>query len=143
MTSTSTDEETTLAALEAAKAGLNVLTKASITEIRSFARPPKVCETVFEGIGILFQPSKTKFEWSDAKSLMNDHFLSRLLEFDINNISDMTLARLEVLLNRDECQLDRVKSTSLACYGICMWLRGIVAYGKIRQHLEQQKQIQT
>ncbi|CAF1373208.1 unnamed protein product [Adineta ricciae] len=129
--------------IDSAKAGLNVLTKASITEIRSFARPPKVCETVFEGIGILFQPSKTKFEWSDAKSLMNDNFLSRLIGFDINSISETTLARLEVLLNRDECQLDRVKSTSLACYGICMWLRGIVAYGKIRQHLEQQKQIQT
>ncbi|CAF1357889.1 unnamed protein product [Adineta steineri] len=139
MTSTNANEETIHADLEAAKKGLEVLTKSSITELRSFARPPAVCLSVFDGIGILFEPSKAKFEWSDAKKLMNDQFLYRLVAYDVDTVTDEQLIRLTAVLARDECQLDRVKSTSFACYPICTWLHHIVAYKKTQQYLAQQQ----
>lgn len=155
MALTNTTEETTLAALEsmniyvkhnrgllhhdffqlflAAKNALCALNKNSITELRAFANPPMVCVSVFEGIGVLFEPSKAKFEWSDARRLLNDRFLARLLAFNVDAVTDEQLGRLTTILERDECQFDRVRSTSLACSSICLWLRNIVAYRKIKQ----------
>ncbi|UJR19366.1 hypothetical protein I4U23_022495 [Adineta vaga] len=139
MTSTNANEETTIAVLEAAKDALDVINKSSITELRSFVRPPAVCQSVFEGVGILFQPSKTKFEWSDAKRLMNDQFVSRLKQYDVDTITSDQLARLTTVLARDECQLQLVRSTSLACYSICLWLDRIVAYKRLQQHVAEQQ----
>jgi dynein heavy chain len=118
---------------------LCVLKKSYLDELRSFSKPPVVCQLIFEGVGVLFEPSKKKFEWADARKLMNDQFLHKLVGFDVNTVSEDQVSRLTSLLARDECQPDRVAQVSPACHSICLWLRAIVNCANLQRQLVQQQ----
>ncbi len=49
------------------------------------------CLAVFEGLGVLLEPSKKTWEWTDDKKLMGgsqEDFIQKLLSFDKDRISD-------------------------------------------------------
>ncbi len=112
----------------------------SITELSSFVNPPKTCELVFQGVGVLLEPSKKKFEWVDARKMMNSRtnpFLQTLKNFDKDSITDDQLARLTTILSKDECQLERVAQASSACHDMCLWLQAMADFANLRRQLTQ------
>ncbi len=105
--------------------------KADFNELRSYAKPPLCFLAIFEGIGILLDPSKEISEWTDEKKFMaggRDAFLQRLFTVDKDNINDKQLEKLKSILARDDCQPSMLESTSILCSRLGVWLRAIVEY---------------
>ncbi|UYV84115.1 DNAH10 [Cordylochernes scorpioides] len=73
-------------AVESARQALRQLEKSDITEIRSFATPPKVVQIVCECVVIL--KGNKEVSWRTAKLLMSDsNFLKSLLDMDVESIT--------------------------------------------------------
>jgi len=87
-----------LPALEAARLALDDLDKNDVTEIRSFAKPPKPVQTVCECIVVL--KGIKEASWKSAKAMMSEaSFLRSLKEMDVDNISQKQVVRAEILVN--------------------------------------------
>jgi len=75
-----------LPALDAARLALDDLDRNDVTEIRSFAKPPKPVQTVCECIVVL--KGLKDVSWKSAKGMMSEaSFLRSLKEMDVENIS--------------------------------------------------------
>ena len=89
-----------LPALEEARSALAELDRSDVTEIRSFAKPPKPVQTVAECIVVLMGIKEVS--WKSAKGLMADvNFIRTLQEMDVDNISQkqvQTVKRMPSLL---------------------------------------------
>ena len=75
-----------LPALDAARLALDDLDRNDVTEIRSFAKPPKPVQTVCECIVVL--KGLKEVSWKSAKGMMSEaSFLRSLKEMDVDNIT--------------------------------------------------------
>ena len=75
-----------LPALEAARIALDDLDKNDVTEIRSFAKPPKPVQTICECIVVL--KGIKEVSWKSAKGMMSEaNFLRSLKEMDVDGIT--------------------------------------------------------
>lgn len=75
-----------LPALEAARLALDDLDKSDVTEIRSFAKPPKPVQTVCECIVVM--RGIKEISWKSAKGMMSEaNFLKSLTEMDVDGIT--------------------------------------------------------
>jgi len=87
-----------LPALEAARLALDDLDKNDVTEIRSFAKPPKPVQTVCECIVVL--KGIKEVSWKSAKGMMSEtSFLRSLKEMDVDNITQKQVTRREILVH--------------------------------------------
>uniref|UniRef100_A0A8C9FH70 Dynein axonemal heavy chain 10 n=1 Tax=Pavo cristatus TaxID=9049 RepID=A0A8C9FH70_PAVCR len=72
--------------LEAAKLELQKLDKSDVTEIRSFAKPPKQVQAVLECV--LIMRGYKELSWKTAKGMMSEaNFLRSLMELDFDGIT--------------------------------------------------------
>ena len=75
-----------LPALEQARLALDDLDKNDVTEIRSFATPPKPVQTVCECIVVM--KGIKEVSWKSAKGMMSEaNFLKSLKEMDVDGIT--------------------------------------------------------
>lgn len=75
-----------LPALEAARLALDDLDKSDVTEIRSFAKPPKPVQVVCECIVVM--RGIKEVSWKSAKGMMAEAgFLRSLTEMDVDGIT--------------------------------------------------------
>ena len=116
------------------------MTKAHITELLAFARPPTAVVQVFEGLVILLAPSTSFADWTQIRKWLaanRTHLLEMLLAFDKSKVTDEQLDRLKVILAKDECQPQTIKTCSVAAYGLCQWLRAVAYAGEVNKNLRQ------
>ena len=115
---------------------LRQLPKSDFSELKSYAKPPLACLAILEGVGILLEPSKQIWEWTDDKKLIggnSDQFLQRLFDLDKDSISLEQLKRLDSILGRTDCQPGELANVSSLCHQLGLWLRAIVAHTTQRQ----------
>lgn len=98
-----TEAESVLAeampALEAARLALQELDKNDITEIRSFATPPKAVQVVCECVMALKGIKETG--WKAAKGMMAEgNFLKSLMEMDVDSITRQAHTKVTELLEQ-------------------------------------------
>ena len=75
-----------LPALEASRIALDDLEKSDVTEIRSFAKPPKPVQVVCECIVVM--KGIREVSWKSAKGMMTEaNFLKSLTEMDVDAIT--------------------------------------------------------
>ena len=75
-----------LPALEAARLALDDLDKNDVTEIRSFAKPPKAVQSVCECVVVV--KGIKEISWKSAKAMMSDPgFLMQLKTLDVDGIT--------------------------------------------------------
>jgi hypothetical protein len=125
----------------AAEESLRQIQKSDFIQLKSFIKPPLACLAILEGVGILLDPPKKRWEWTDDKNLTagsKDEFLERLFKLDKDNINDKQLEKLNSILARDDCQPANLAKVSLLCSKLGLWLRAIVAYAT-QQRQEAQK----
>jgi len=83
------DLEAAEPAVKAAEAALKTLDKKSLTEMKSFATPPKEVETVANAVAILLSTPGQRLDlsWGGAKKMIGqiDKFLQQLLTYDKEN----------------------------------------------------------
>ena len=115
-----------LPALEAAVKALNTLNKRDIDEIKTFPTPPTNVEKTMDAVLILLDE---KGGWANAKIVLSKiDFMSRLLEFDKDNISPAQIRKLQKFAQDPEFVPDVIEKTSLACRSLCMWVHAINKY---------------
>ncbi len=121
-----------------AEESLRQIQTSAFSELKSYAKPPLACLAILEGVGILLDPSKEVWEWTDDKQLMSgskDAFLMRLFTLDKDNINKKQIEKLKSILAQDECQPANLEKVSSLCSKLGLWLRAVVAYATQRKEL--------
>lgn len=116
------DLDKALPALESALKALKGLTKADITEVKSFTNPPRAVQVVLEAVCVLlgilllyfilstqhyvFTSAGEKESWDSAKKLLNQPNFTEMLEnYDKENINEKRLKKLrQDYISKDEMQ---------------------------------------
>ena len=133
------DLDRALPALKAAVQALKGLDKKDITEMKSFANPPKAVKTVLEVVCILL---KQKPDWDTAKKVMTDsQFMNKLQKYDKDNIDPKIITRMKKdYLEHPDFQIENVKKVSKAATSLCMWGHAMVVYDEVAKEVGPKKE---
>uniref|UniRef100_A0A4X2JQB9 Dynein axonemal heavy chain 10 n=1 Tax=Vombatus ursinus TaxID=29139 RepID=A0A4X2JQB9_VOMUR len=113
--------------LEAAKLELQKLDKSDVTEIRSFAKPPKQVQTVCECI--LIVKGYKELNWKTAKGMMSDpNFLRSLMEMDFDSISQSQVKHIRGLLKTLNTTFEEMEAVSKAGLGMLKFVEAVMGY---------------
>uniref|UniRef100_A0A8C0ZLW2 AAA+ ATPase domain-containing protein n=1 Tax=Castor canadensis TaxID=51338 RepID=A0A8C0ZLW2_CASCN len=113
--------------LEAAKLELQKLDKSDVTEIRSFAKPPKQVQTVCECI--LIMKGYKEINWKTAKGMMSDpNFLRSLMEIDFDSISQSQVKNIKGLLRTLNTTIEEMEAVSKAGLGMLKFVEAVMGY---------------
>lgn len=144
------DLDQALPEYEAAIKALDNLDKKDIQEVKSFANPPALVNTVMQAVCLLMN---RKQSWDEAKKLLNEaNFMQQLKEYDKDSITNKLLKQLQdkftsledfnpKRVRRDTrerlngswphgCCL-KVEAVSKAATSICMWVRAMDTYARV------------
>lgn len=132
------DLDRALPAMESAVKALKSLTKADITEVKSFANPPKAVQVVMDAVCVMLGE---KEGWDSAKKLLGkSDFMDLLTNFDKDNIPEARLKKLrKTYINLDEMNPDVVAKVSRAGLGLCLWARAMDVYADVAKEVEPKK----
>ncbi|XP_049721902.1 dynein axonemal heavy chain 10 isoform X2 [Elephas maximus indicus] len=113
--------------LEAAKLELQKLDKSDVTEIRSFAKPPKQVQTVCECI--LIMKGYKELNWKTAKGMMSDpNFLRSLMEIDFDSITQSQVKNIRGLLKTLNTTIEEMEAVSKAGLGMLKFVEAVMGY---------------
>ncbi|XP_042636525.1 dynein axonemal heavy chain 10 [Orycteropus afer afer] len=113
--------------LEAAKLELQKLDKSDVTEIRSFAKPPKQVQTVCECI--LIMKGYKELNWKTAKGMMSDpNFLRSLMEIDFDSITQGQVKSIRGLLKTLNTTIEEMEAVSKAGLGMLKFVEAVMGY---------------
>ena len=127
-----------LPALEGAKLALDDIDKNDVTEIRSFAKPPKPVQTIGECIVVL--KGIKDVSWKSAKGLMIDpNFLRSLKEMDVDNIPYKNVNVVKFLLKEMNVSIEEMRDKSRAGAGLMKFVTAVVAYCEVYKDVKPKK----
>jgi dynein heavy chain len=139
----SDDAEADLAAakpeLEAAESALKALDKASIVEIKSFAKPSENVVMVMEACMILISE---KTDWNSVKSVLGNpgEFMQRLMTYDVSKTSEKILEKVrKQYLSRPEFDPKIIEKASVAAKVICIWCGAVSKFQIVIKKVEPKK----
>ena len=122
--------EEALPALEAARAALDDLNKNDVTEIRSFAKPPKPVQTICECIVVL--KGIKDVSWASAKGMMSDpNFLKSLKEMDVDNITQRQVLQVKMSLKEMDMTVEEMRDKSRAGAGLMKFVEAVIGYCEV------------
>ncbi|ORZ35435.1 dynein heavy chain and region D6 of dynein motor-domain-containing protein [Catenaria anguillulae PL171] len=124
-----------LPALEEARNALNNLSAADITELRSFAKPPrevqKVCECVCVIKGI------KDVSWKSAKTMMSAiDFRASLTTMDVDAISSNQVKTVKTILRELDVSYERMVEISNAGSGLYKFVLAVVGYCNVAKTIQ-------
>lgn len=133
------DLDKALPALESAVKALKSLTKADITEVKSFTNPPKAVQVVMEAVCTLLGE---KENWENSKKLLSrSDFMDLLTGYDKDNIPEVRLKKLrKQYISAEEMQPEVIQKVSKAGLGLCLWARAMDVYADVAKEVEPKRQ---
>jgi dynein heavy chain len=128
------DLDRAMPALESAKKALSSLSKADITEVKSFTNPPTAVRVVMEAVCVLMGEKEA---WENAKKLLGrSDFLEMLQNFDKDNIPESRLKKLrKQYIPAEEMQVEVISKVSKAGTGLCLWARAMDVYADVAKEV--------
>eukprot|EP00775_Hariotina_reticulata_P007079 gene7079-7292_t len=133
-TSALLEQAAVMPAFQAAVGALDTLNKADIIEMKTFIKPPALVQLTMEGVCILLQ---TKTDWDSAKRVLGDAtFISRLIDYDKDNISEKIRRELRRIMQDPAFTPDQVGKQSKAAMSLCMWVQAIDTYATVYRIVE-------
>ncbi|XP_053136194.1 dynein axonemal heavy chain 10 [Hemicordylus capensis] len=137
------DAETALAEampiLEAAKLELQKLDKSDVTEIRSFAKPPKQVQTVCECI--LIMRGYKELNWKTAKGMMSEaNFLRSLMEIDFDSITQTQVKSVRGLLKNLNTTFEEMEVVSRAGLGMLKFVEAVMSYCDVAKEVKPKRE---
>ncbi|XP_063171723.1 dynein axonemal heavy chain 10 [Candoia aspera] len=137
------DAETALAEampiLEAAKLELQKLDKSDVTEIRSFAKPPKQVQTVCECI--LIMRGYKELNWKTAKGMMSEaNFLRSLMEIDFDGITQAQVKSVRGLLKNLNTTFEEMEVVSRAGLGMLKFVDAVMSYCDVAKDVKPKRE---
>ncbi|KAJ3349859.1 Dynein heavy chain 10, axonemal [Entophlyctis luteolus] len=128
-----------LPALEEAKNALNSLSSSEITEIRSFAKPPKEVQKVCECI--CFIKGIKDVSWKSAKTMMSQaDFKSSLSTLDVDAISSNQIKSVKGILREMDVSVERMREISSAGAGLLKFVLAVVGYCSVAKMIAPKRQ---
>ncbi|KAM6052185.1 dynein axonemal heavy chain 10 [Chlamydotis macqueenii] len=113
--------------LEAAKLELQKLDKSDVTEIRSFAKPPKQVQGVLECV--LIMRGYKELNWKTAKGMMSEaNFLRSLMEIDFGGITQTQVKSIRALLKNLNTSCKEMEAVSRAGQGMLQFVEAVMSY---------------
>ncbi|XP_041823849.1 dynein heavy chain 5, axonemal [Melanotaenia boesemani] len=134
-------------ALEAAEAALQTIKPADIATVRKLQKPPHLIMRIMDAVLLLFQrkiePVNPDPEWpcprpswNEAMKLMqNSTFLSMLLNFSKDSITEEVVELLAPYLDMDDYNMESAKRTCGNVAGLCSWTQAMVDFFAINKEV--------
>ncbi|KAM4616801.1 dynein axonemal heavy chain 10 [Polymixia lowei] len=137
------DAESSLAealpALEAARIALQDLDKSDVTEIRSFAKPPKQVQVVCECI--LVMRGHKEISWKAAKGMMSEsNFLRSLMEMDCDSINASQVKTVRGFLKNLNTSFDEMQAISKAGSGMLKFVEAVMGYCDVAREIKPKRE---
>ncbi|KAL1274160.1 hypothetical protein QQF64_026974 [Cirrhinus molitorella] len=137
------DAESSLAdalpALEAARLALQDLDKSDVTEIRSFAKPPKQVQVVCECILVI--RGYKEINWKSAKGMMSEaNFLRLLMEMDCDSISAGQVKTVKAYLRNLNTSLEEMQAISKAGSGMLRFVEAVMGYCDVARDIKPKRE---
>ncbi|XP_063051673.1 dynein axonemal heavy chain 10 [Engraulis encrasicolus] len=137
------DAESSLAealpALEAARIALQDLDKSDVTEIRSFAKPPKQVQVVCECI--LVMRGYKEINWKTAKGMMSEaNFLRSLMEMDCDAIGANQVKTVRGFLKNLNTCLEEMLGISRAGAGMLKFVEAVMGYCDVAREIKPKRE---
>ncbi|KAM8866758.1 dynein axonemal heavy chain 10 isoform 2-T2 [Synchiropus picturatus] len=124
-----------LPALEAARNALQDLEKSDVTEIRSFAKPPKQVQVVCECILVL--RGYKEINWQSAKGMMSEaNFLRSLMEIDCDSINNQQVRTVKGFLKTLQTSFEEMRGISRAGSGMFKFVEAIMGYCDVAREIK-------
>ena len=125
-------------ALDAANDAVNCLDKASMTELKSFSKPPAGVDKVTTALLIMIKLEKKDFSWENAKKMMAkvDAFKEKLETYRGEDIPEEIIQRVTPLLDDPEFTYATMKTKSAAAANLVNWVVNIVAFNQIYKRVK-------
>ncbi|CAJ1068269.1 LOW QUALITY PROTEIN: dynein heavy chain 10%2C axonemal [Xyrichtys novacula] len=138
-----TEAESSLAeampALEAASLALQDLEKSDVTEIRSFAKPPKQVQVVCECILVI--RGHKEVSWQAAKGMMSEaNFLRSLMEMDPDSINNNQVRTVKGFLKNLQTSFEEMQGISRAGAGMLKFVEAIVGYCDVAREIKPKRE---
>ncbi|KAJ3114591.1 Dynein heavy chain 10, axonemal [Phlyctochytrium bullatum] len=128
-----------LPALEEAKLALNGLSASEITEIRSFAKPPKEVQKVCECVCVI--KGIKDVSWKSAKTMMSQtDFKSSLSLLDVDSISSAQIKSVKGILREMDVSVARMQEISSAGAGLLKFVLAVVGYCNVAKQIQPKRQ---
>ncbi|XP_063753564.1 dynein axonemal heavy chain 10 [Eleginops maclovinus] len=128
-----------LPALEAARIALQDLEKSDVTEIRSFAKPPKQVQVVCECILVL--RGYKEISWQSAKGMMSEaSFLRSLMEMDCDSISNNQVTTVRGFLRNLQTSFEEMQAISKAGSGMLKFVEAIMGYCEVAREIKPKRE---
>ncbi|GAB1598225.1 dynein axonemal heavy chain 10 isoform X2 [Argonauta hians] len=128
-----------LPALEAARLALEDLEKSDVTEIRSFAKPPKAVQDICECIVIL--KGIKDVSWKSARGMMSEtNFLRQLTEMDVNSISGIQQKQVKAKLKVLDTTPDEMRQVSKAGAGLLKFVEAVMGYCEVFKEIKPKRE---
>ncbi|KAJ3321068.1 Dynein heavy chain 10, axonemal [Boothiomyces sp. JEL0866] len=123
-----------LPALEQARLALANLSSSEITEIRSFAKPPKEVQKVCECICVI--KNIKDVSWKSAKAMMSQSdFKSSLQGLDVDAISSNQIKLVKNILREMDVSVSRMQEISSAGAGLLTFVLAVVGYCNVAKQI--------
>ncbi|XP_051538163.1 dynein axonemal heavy chain 5 [Myxocyprinus asiaticus] len=134
-------------ALAAAETALQTLKPADIATVRKLGKPPHLIMRIMDCVLLLLQrridpvtmdPEKlcVKPSWAEALKLMNNTgFLSMLLNFNKDTITEETVELLAPYMAMEDFNLETVKKTCGNVAGLYSWIKAMVEFYGINKEV--------
>ena len=125
-------------ALMAANEAVNCLDKASMTELKSFSKPPAGVDKVTTALLIMIKGETKDFSWENAKKMMAkvDAFKEKLETYKGENIDEAVVKKVQPILDDPEFTFTNMKSKSSAAANLCNWVINIINYNGIYKRVK-------
>ncbi|KAM3867513.1 dynein axonemal heavy chain 10 [Diretmus argenteus] len=128
-----------LPALEAARIALQDLDKADVTEIRSFAKPPKQVQVVCECVLVL--RGYNEISWKSARAMMSEvNFLRGLMEMDCHSINRKQVKTVRGFLKNLHCSFEEMQAISKAGSGMLKFVQAVMGYCEVFREIKPKRE---
>uniref|UniRef100_A0A673CHG9 Dynein axonemal heavy chain 10 n=1 Tax=Sphaeramia orbicularis TaxID=375764 RepID=A0A673CHG9_9TELE len=128
-----------LPALEAARHALQDLEKSDVTEIRSFAKPPKQVQVVCECILVL--RGYKEVSWQAAKGMMSEaNFLRSLMDMDCDSIANSQVRTVKGFLKNLQTTFEEMQAISKAGSGMLKFVDAIMGYCDVAREIKPKRE---
>jgi dynein heavy chain len=126
--------EEALPALEQARLALANLSSADITELKSFAKPPKEVQKVLECVCAV--KGIKDISWKSAKVMMGQSdFKTSLQNLDVDSVSSNQIKLVKNILREMDVSVARMQEISTAGAGLLTFVLAVVGYCNVAKQI--------